>query len=105
MGKQWPLDPLNVVITDILRLDSAAVVADLGCGEARLARSVPNTVHSFDLVAANERVTVADIAHTPLEVASVDVVVFCLSLMGNQHQGLCVRGCEDSESWGEAENR
>ena len=58
------------------------MVADLGCGEARLARSVPNTVHSFDLVAANERVTVADIAHTPLEAASVDVVVFCLSLMG-----------------------
>ena len=58
------------------------MVADLGCGEARLARSVPNTVHSFDLVAANERVTVADIAPTPLEPASVDVVVFCLSLMG-----------------------
>ena len=58
------------------------MIADLGCGEARLSRSVPNPVHSFDLVAVNEDVTVADIAHLPLEDASVDIVVFCLSLMG-----------------------
>ena len=43
---------------------------------------MPNTVHSYDLVAANDSVTVADIAHLPLEDASVDIVVFCLSLMG-----------------------
>ena len=81
-AKQWPLDPLNVIITDLLRQDSKSVIADLGCGEARLSRSVPNPVHSFDLVAVNEDVTVADIAHLPLEDASVDIVVFCLSLMG-----------------------
>jgi len=81
-AKQWPLDPLNVIITDLLRQDSKAIIADLGCGEARLSRSVPNTVHSFDLVAANDNVTVADIAKLPLEDASVDFVVFCLSLMG-----------------------
>ena len=69
-------------MTDILRQDSKCVIADLGCGEARLARSVPNPVHSLDLVAANDMVTVADIAHTPLGDASVDIVVFCLSLMG-----------------------
>ena len=54
----------------------------MGCGEARLARSLPNTVHSFDLVAANDQVTASDIAHVPLTDSSVDVVVFCLSLMG-----------------------
>merc|ERR1712107_250090 len=53
-AKQWPLDPLNVIITDLLRQDSKSVIADLGCGEARLSRSVPNPVHSFDLVAVNE---------------------------------------------------
>merc|ERR1712198_266381 len=73
-AKQWPLDPLNVIITDLLRQDSKAIIADLGCGEARLSRSVPNTVHSFDLVAANDNVTVADIAKLPLEDASVDFV-------------------------------
>ena len=79
---QWPLDPLNSLMTDILRQDSNLVIADLGCGEARLARSVPNRVHSFDLVAANDSVTVADIANLPLQDKSVDMVVFCLSLMG-----------------------
>ena len=79
---QWPLDPLNSLMTDILRQDSNLVIADLGCGEARLARRVPNTVHSFDLVAANDSVTVADIANLPLQDKSVDMVVFCLSLMG-----------------------
>ena len=79
---QWPLDPLNSLMTDILRQDSNLVIADLGCGEARLSRSVPNTVHSFDLVAANDSVTVADIANLPLQDKSVDMVVFCLSLMG-----------------------
>lgn len=54
----------------------------MGCGEARLAASVTNTVHSFDLVACNSQVTACDIAHVPLDDQSVDVVVFCLSLMG-----------------------
>jgi ribosomal RNA-processing protein 8 len=58
------------------------VVADFGCGDARLARSVPNKVHSFDLVAMSKDVTACDMAHTPLSIASVDIVVFCLSLMG-----------------------
>lgn len=57
-------------------------MADFGCGEARLSASVPNRVHSFDLVALNDRVTVCDMANTPLEEQSVDVAVFCLSLMG-----------------------
>jgi SAM-dependent methyltransferase len=39
-------------------------------------------VHSFDLVSLNSYVTACDIAHTPLSDASVDIVVFCLSLMG-----------------------
>jgi len=42
---------------------SHAVVADFGCGEAKIARSVPNVVHSFDLVALNEHVTACDMAN------------------------------------------
>jgi len=38
------------------------VVADFGCGDAKIARSVPNVVHSFDLVALNERVTACNMA-------------------------------------------
>lgn len=58
-------------------------MADFGCGEAQLASSLPDaTVHSFDLVAASDLVTVCNMAHTPLQANSVDVAVFCLSLMG-----------------------
>jgi len=39
-------------------------------------------VHSFDLVAPNPYVTACDMATVPLPNKSVDVCVFCLSLMG-----------------------
>lgn len=65
------------------------MIADFGCGEAKLARSVTQTVHSFDLVAVNDEVVACDMAHVPLEDQSVDVAVFCLSLMGtNLHDYL-----------------
>ncbi len=38
-------------------------VADFGCGDAKIAQSVSNKVHSFDLVALNEFVTPCDMAH------------------------------------------
>ena len=79
---KWPINPLDQVIQYVLKLPDSHVVADFGCGEARLSQSVPNTVHSFDLVAANDKVVACDMAHVPLPSDSVDVCVFCLSLMG-----------------------
>ena len=58
------------------------VIADFGCGEAKLAQSVSNKVHSFDLVAINDLVTKCDMKSVPLNPQSCDIVVFCLSLMG-----------------------
>lgn len=58
------------------------IIADFGCGDAKLAKSVQQKVHSFDFVAINEHITPCDMAHVPLEKESVNVVVFCLSLMG-----------------------
>ena len=58
-------------------------VCDLGCGDAKLAQALDrNKVLSYDLVANNERVTVADIAHTPAPSYSCEVVVMCLALLG-----------------------
>ena len=79
---KWPTNPLDQVISHIRTLPTSRVIADFGCGEAKLAQSVPHTVHSFDLVAANDCVTACDMASVPLPDASVDVCVFCLSLMG-----------------------
>lgn len=89
---QWPEDPLDRIINDIKKIapkdgkKTPLRVADMGCGVGRLGKTLNDgkriAVHSFDLIAANENVTACNIAHVPLENNSVDVVVFCLSLMG-----------------------
>ena len=84
MASKWPENPLHSIIRWIREKHKGAVVADMGCGDAELARAlgVSNKVHSYDLVSTCPLVTAADIAHTPLADASTDIVVFCLSLMG-----------------------
>lgn len=64
-------------------------IVDFGCGEAKIAKSLDGLakVHSFDLVALNERVISCDMAHTSLQAASTDIAVFCLSLMGTNLSG------------------
>ncbi|XP_018395533.1 PREDICTED: ribosomal RNA-processing protein 8 [Cyphomyrmex costatus] len=81
--EQWLINPLDVIISSIKELPEDNVIADFGCGEARLAVSVPQQVHSFDFIALNDKVKACDMAHTPLLMNSVHVVVFCLSLMGS----------------------
>jgi len=105
--EQWAVNPLDVIISSIKKLlvyyvlflkknlckselqylynyrPMDNVIADFGCGEARLATSVPHTVHSFDFIALNDKVKACDMAHTPLLMNSVHIVVFCLSLMGS----------------------
>jgi len=71
------------------RTNGLCTIADLGCGDAKLAQALnpdAKQLHlrllSFDLHAPHPLVTPADIAHLPLADASVDVAVFCLALMG-----------------------
>ena len=45
-------------------------------------KHLPIKINSFDLYALNEHVTVADVKNVPIKDESMDVVVFCLSLMG-----------------------
>ncbi|EGD73394.1 hypothetical protein PTSG_05089 [Salpingoeca rosetta] len=85
LNELWPVNPLDDIIAYVKRRPRSAVVADFGCGEARLSQSVPNVVHSFDLVACNENVTACDIANVPLEDETVDIAVFCLALMGTNY--------------------
>ncbi len=79
---KWPVNPLERIIAYVRALPAEEIVSDFGCGEAKLLQSVPHMVHSFDLVASNDHVTACDMAHTPLPDSSVDVAIFCLSLMG-----------------------
>nr|KAF6467575.1 ribosomal RNA processing 8 [Rousettus aegyptiacus] len=80
--KKWPLQPVDRIAKDLRQRPASLVVADFGCGDCRLASSIRNSVHCFDLASLDPRVTVCDMAQVPLEDESVDVAVFCLSLMG-----------------------
>ncbi|XP_017271744.1 ribosomal RNA-processing protein 8 [Kryptolebias marmoratus] len=80
--QRWPSNPVDAIISYIQKRPPSLVVADFGCGDCKIARSVKNKVHSFDLAATCELATVCDMAHVPLGDGSVDVAVFCLSLMG-----------------------
>ncbi|XP_051253642.1 ribosomal RNA-processing protein 8 [Dicentrarchus labrax] len=80
--QRWPANPVDDIISYIRQKPSSLVVADFGCGDCKIARSVKNKVHSFDLAATCELVTVCDMANVPLRDGSVDIAVFCLSLMG-----------------------
>jgi ribosomal RNA-processing protein 8 len=82
--EHWPQNPVDIFIERLKQKGNKTIVADMGCGTAKIAKVLSKTliVHSFDLAAANDFVTVADIAHVPLDEKSADVVVFSLSLMG-----------------------
>ncbi|KAL1110229.1 hypothetical protein AAG570_008306 [Ranatra chinensis] len=88
---KWPINPVDVIFKDLShRVQNEKLnIADFGCGDAILAQKlVTATVHSFDIVAANDRVTACDMRNTNLLTNSVDVAVFCLSLMSS-----CVSDC------------
>ena len=54
--KKWPVNPVDLIIKHIkARAPKNHIVADLGCGEAKLALEVKNKVHSFDIIKHNQR--------------------------------------------------
>ncbi|KAJ2854682.1 25S rRNA (adenine645-N1)-methyltransferase, partial [Coemansia erecta] len=82
--EKWPVNPVDVFIKQLEASKKRLVVADMGCGEAKLAATVnkQHKVHSFDLVAYNKYIIACNVAKVPLKDGVVDVVVFCLALMG-----------------------
>jgi hypothetical protein len=82
--QDWSVIPYEEFIRWAQKRDGL-VIGDFGCGEALVAAALHDrhTVHSFDHVAISDQVVACDMAHTPLEDASLDVAVFSLSLMGS----------------------
>ncbi|XP_026138440.1 ribosomal RNA-processing protein 8 [Carassius auratus] len=78
----WPKNPVDSIISYISKKPASLVVADFGCGDCKIARSVKNKVHSFDLAPVCDLATKCDMAKVPLRDCTVDIAVFCLSLMG-----------------------
>lgn len=83
LRESWPVVPFKEEINWLLERDGL-VVGDFGCGEAFIAAEAgsKHTIHSFDHVAIDKRVIACDIAHVPLEDQTLDLAIFCLSLMG-----------------------
>lgn len=98
-GKQKPVKSLpesldNSVLTPLPRSKSGfCTIADLGCGDAKLAASLLpySTTHSlrifsYDLSTGDgpnaALITVADLCQLPLKDGEVDIAVLCLALMG-----------------------
>ncbi|KAI1116911.1 methyltransferase-domain-containing protein [Nemania sp. NC0429] len=73
----------------LMRTNGTCTIADLGCGDAKIAtvlqsekRKLNLNILSYDLQSPSALVTKADIANLPLADGSVDIVIFCLALMG-----------------------
>ncbi|CAD5120374.1 DgyrCDS8946 [Dimorphilus gyrociliatus] len=80
--EKWPVNPVDLAIEYIKKGKPNQIVADFGCGDAKIARSVKNKIYSFDLIALNDKITVCDMTKVPLADNSINIAVFCLSLMG-----------------------
>ncbi|KAJ3827072.1 methyltransferase-domain-containing protein [Lentinula raphanica] len=97
-ASSWPTNPADHYTETLSTYPTKTIVADLGCGDAAIARALTSqglSVLSFDLVSINPYVVEADICGTlPLpgsegtdgsssdgEAHIVDVAVFSLSLM------------------------
>lgn len=85
--KGQPTAPSGVA--PLPRTKGVCTIADLGCGDARLATVLnPESdklrlkILSYDLQSPHPLVTRADIASLPVPDASVNVAIFCLALMG-----------------------
>ena len=83
LRQSWEVVPFKEEIRWLEKREGLHV-ADFGCGEALIAAAVGDRhqVASFDHVAINETVHACDIASVPLDDDSVDLAIFCLSLMG-----------------------
>lgn len=84
LRETWPVVPFKEEVRWLSERDGY-VVGDFGCGEAFIAAEAGDrhTIHSFDHVAIDQRVIACDIAHVPLEDDTLDLAIFCLSLMGS----------------------
>ena len=86
LRETWPVVPYKEEIRWLSEPErNGLVVGDFGCGEALIAAEVghKHTMHNFDHVAIDERVIACDITRVPLEDQSLDLAIFCLSLMGS----------------------
>jgi len=80
--KTWTVIPYEIWINRIKELSERLIIADFGCGEAKIKEAIGGRVHSFDHVSIDQSVTSCDMKAVPLTDSSIDIAIFSLSLMG-----------------------
>lgn len=83
--EDWKQKPVHSMIKWLSKKPKNLIVGDFGCGEGEIGQVAKQKVHSFDLVALHGHITECDISHVPLEDESLDIAIFCLSLMGTNY--------------------
>ncbi len=91
--ERWTHQPLQIISEFIKENENRfknATILDLGCGEGQLEvmlkrKRIGKVIESYDLVSLAPHVKVCDVKNIPRESESVDMVVFCLSLMGTNY--------------------
>lgn len=86
---KWLEDPVDVIAKELNERNDTNVIADLGCGLAKLSKIVksPNKVISVDHYSEDPDVIKADIADLSeyINDNEVDITIFCLSLWGTNY--------------------
>lgn len=86
---KWLEDPVDVIAKEINERNDTNVIADLGCGLAKLSKIIksPNKVISVDHYSEDSNVIKSDIANLSeyINDNEVDITVFCLSLWGTNY--------------------
>lgn len=85
--ESWPTKPVHVIANLLKKSPKTWVVADFGCGDAELARSIAQKCHSFDLQTPEDapEVVACNMSDVPLDDDTIDCAVFSLSLMGTDY--------------------
>lgn len=82
-ARRWPHHPEKRVLAMIEeKAGPDTKIADLGCGDAKLAAAFPN-VSSFDKHPTSKEILKAELDAIPVEDKSFDIAVHSLSLMTN----------------------
>ncbi|PVV02519.1 hypothetical protein BB560_003026 [Smittium megazygosporum] len=94
-AKSWPINPVDVIIKILRAEKEKKIVVDLGCGDAKIAKKLSgqHDIHSYDLVSDNKYVTACNISNLPLDSSTVDISIFCLSLMGTDWVEFIIEAC------------
>ena len=84
-ANKWPTNPNHLLSKELNKKKYKGMkILDLGCGEAFIQQNLKNKVDitSYDLIALNQYVKECDIKNLPHESNTIDICIFCLSLMG-----------------------